>query len=360
MIQGIRLIHELSARRVAYLLSFGERLSTRLLTAFLQKTGLPTTQFAATFIKTTGINYEEDEVNWETTKLLVNETLRSHLQKNTICVVTGFFGTNPNGYISLLGRGGSDFTGAILAVSLDINTVEIWTDVDGFLSADPRVVEDAQIIDEIGFQEASELCFFGAKVLHPKTIRPVIDNGGQVWIKNTFNASQRGTKIIQHAQEDHREVISISSKKVGLLSLDLFATQGRKKAILAQLFKWASDNEIDIDMIAASEAEISFCIEDKYLENAEIKEALSEICPFYIKENRSVVCIVSPKEVKGQIGVAGKIFNAIAECGVSVDMYSQNASEIAQLIVIQSSEVKKVIQNIHEKLVAREILAETA
>ncbi|KAA3626256.1 MAG: bifunctional aspartate kinase/homoserine dehydrogenase I, partial [Bacteroidetes bacterium] len=92
LIQGIGLIHELSARSVAYLLSFGERLSTRLLTAFLQKTGLPTTQFDSTFIKTTGINYEEDEVNWETTKLLVNETLRSNLQKNTICVVTGFFG----------------------------------------------------------------------------------------------------------------------------------------------------------------------------------------------------------------------------------------------------------------------------
>ncbi len=355
LIQGIGLIHELSSRSVAYLLSFGERLSTRLLVCYLQKSGLHASQFDSTFIKTLGKHYEEDEINWEATKLLVSETLRSHIQRHEICVITGFLGTNPQGYISLLGRGGSDFTGAILAVSLDISCLEIWTDVDGFLSADPRLVGNAQIIDEIGFQEASELCFFGAKVLHPKTIRPVIDHGGQVWIKNTFNSGQRGTKIIQHAQEDHREVISISSKNVALISLDLFATQGRKKRILAHLFNWASESEIDIDMIAASEAEISFCIEEKYLEREGLKDALSEICPYYIKENRSVVCIVSPKEVKGQIGVAGKIFNAIAECGVSVDMYSQNASEIAQLVVIHSGEVKKVIANIHQKLVSGKI-----
>jgi aspartate kinase len=356
LIQGIGLIHELSSRSIAYLLSFGERLSTRLLVCHLHNTGLYANQFDSTFIKTEGINYEEDEINWEATKLLVNETLRGNIQRNIISVVTGFFGTNQQGYISLLGRGGSDFSGAILAVSLGINTLEIWTDVDGFLSADPRIVEDAQIIDEIGFQEASELCFFGAKVLHPKTIRPVIDNGGQVWIKNTFNSSQKGTKIVQHGREDHREVISISSKKVGLVSLDLFATQGKKKKILSELFNWAQDREIDIDMIAASEAEISFCIEERYLSMDDFSETLELICPFYIKENRSVVCIVSPKEVKGQIGVAGKIFFAIAESGVSIDMYSQNASEIAQLIVIQSNEVKKVIQNIHEKLVAGNIL----
>lgn len=358
LIQGIGLIHELSSRSVAYLLSFGERLSTRLLVCYLRKRGLHSAQFDSTFIKTEGISFKEDEVNWEATKLLVNENLRTNIQKHDICVVTGFFGTNQQGYISLLGRGGSDFSGAILAVSLGINTVEIWTDVDGFLSADPRIVEDAQIIEEIGFQEASELCFFGAKVLHPKTIRPVIDNGGQVWIKNTFNANQKGTKIIQNAREDHREVISISSKKVGLISLDLFATQGKKKRILSQLFDWAKEKDIDIDMIAASEAEISFCIEEKFLTHDGFTESLEAICPFYIKDNRSVVCIVSPKEVKGQIGVAGKIFFAIAECGVSIDMYSQNASEIAQLVVINSNEVKKVIKNIHKKLVREVHLAE--
>ena len=356
LVQGITLIGELSSRSIAYLLSFGERLSTRLLVCYLQRKGLSATQHDSTFIKTKGINYEEDEIDWESTKSLAINALGNNIQGNIISVVTGFFGTNPQGHISLLGRGGSDFSGAILSVCLEISTLEIWTDVDGFLSADPRIVEDAQLLDEIGFQEASELCFFGAKVLHPKTIRPVIDNGGQVWIKNTFNVELEGTKIIKEARENKREVISISSKKVGLISLDLFASQSKKKQILSELFQLARDNGVDIDMIAASEAEISFCIEVKHLENKYFLDSLMNICPYYIKEDRSVVCIVSPKEVRGQCGVAGKIFNAIADSGVSIDMYSQNASEIAQLIVINTGDVKKVVKNIHSKLVSRNAL----
>ena len=360
VVQGITLIGELSSRSVAYLLSFGERLSTRLLVCYLQKKGLKATQYDSTFIKTKGISYEEDEIDWEATKPLVINTLDNGIQENVIAVVTGFFGTNHQGHISLLGRGGSDFSGAILSVCLQISTLEIWTDVDGFLSADPRIVDNAQLLDEIGFQEASELCFFGAKVLHPKTIRPVIDNGGQVWIKNTFNTELEGTKIIKEARENTREVISISSKKVGLISLDLFASQSKKKQILSELFQLAQENGVDIDMIAASEAEISFCVEVKHLENKNFLDPLMIICPYYIKENRSVVCIVSPREVRGQCGVAGKIFNAIAESGVSVDMYSQNASEIAQLIVINSEDVKNVVKNIHIKLVSKSALLELA
>ena len=353
VVRGITLIGELSSRSIAYLLSFGERLSTMLLVCYLQKEGLSAMQYDSTFIKTNGVNYEEDEINWAATKSSVINALGKNIQENVISVVTGFFGTNQHGHIALLGRGGSDFSGAILSVCLGINTLEIWTDVDGFLSADPRVVEDAQLLNEIGFQEASELCFFGAKVLHPKTIRPVIDNGGQVWIKNTFYPARKGTKIIEKARASNREVISISSKKVGLISLDLFASQGKKKRILSGLFQLAQEQGIDIDMIAASEAEISFCIEVKHLENKGFLDKLATICPYYIKENRSVVCIVSPRDVKGQFGVAGKIFNAIAESEVSVDMYSQNASEIAQLIVIRSEDTNKVVKNIHTKLVSR-------
>lgn len=356
LIQGIGLIRELSSRSNAYLLSFGEKLSTRLLLCLLHKQGLQASQFDTTFIKTQGTNYEEDEINWSATKNLLSAQLSPSLQQDHICILTGFFGTNQLGYITLLGRGGSDFSGAIAAVSLGIPHLEIWTDVDGFLSADPRIVADAQIIHEIGIQEASELCFFGAKVLHPKTIRPVIDKAGEVWIKNTFKPNTRGTKITQNAcQHQGSDVISISSKKVGLISLDLFATQSKKKGILAQLFHWANTANIDIDMIAASEAEISFCIEERFLKQSDYTTALADICPFYIKNDRSVICIVSPKEVKGQIGVAAKIFSAISDSGVSIDMYSQNASEIAQLVVVHSQHVSSVIRSIHTQLVSSKI-----
>lgn len=351
LIRGIGLIREFSERSTAYLLSFGERLSTRLLVLFLIKKGLPAEQFDSNFIKTRGQNFTEDEVQWDETKNAVKAHLEPCIKRKGIPVVTGFFGTNQPGAISLLGRGGSDFSAAILAVSLGIKSLEIWTDVDGFLSADPRIVANARIIDEIGFQEASELCFFGAKVLHPKTIKPVIKRGGEVWIKNTFSPEQQGTRITHKAKETAHTVISISSKKVGMISLDQFATQKSKRTILSELFSLAEREKLYIDMIAASEAEVSFCIEEKHLEKTDFFDAFEKICPFHIKKNRSILCIVSPYNNKGQIGIAGRIFSSLAESGINVEMYSQNASEIAQLIVIHSKQEKNAIKNLHKKLI---------
>lgn len=350
-INNIILIRELSESSIAYLSSFGERLSTRLLTLFLKTKSLNVKQFDSIFIKTQGNNFLEDDIDWSATKKHVQNTLTKVIDDDIIPIITGFYGTNNQGVITLLGRGGSDFSGAILSVSLEIPTLEIWTDVDGFLSADPRIVKDAISIDELGYQEASELCFFGAKVLHPKSIRPVIDNFGEVWIKNTFSPKKLGTKIIQRAKESKHAVLSISSKKVIMISLDLFAIHKSKQVIFSELFSLTEKYEIFIDMIAASEAEISFCIEEKYLSNNYFFDSLQEICPLYSKNDRSIVCIVSPKDVKGQVGIAGKIFGAISDSNVSIDMYSQNASEIAQLIVVKSIEVPNVIKNLHKTLV---------
>lgn len=350
LIRGIGLIREFSERSKAYLLSFGERFSTRILDQYLNKSGISSQQYDSNFIKTVGLNFTEDEVDWDNTCTAVKTTLKSCLDSKKIPVITGFFGTNNQGVVSLLGRGGSDFTGAILSVCLEIPCLEIWTDVDGFLTADPRIVKNARIIEEISFQEASELCFYGAKVLHPKTIRPVIDRQGEVWIKNTFAMDNPGTKITEKAKENKYAVISISSKKVGVVSLDLFATQKSKRQILSELFALTEQQEIYVDMIASSEAEVSFCIEERHLDNENFLQLFKEVCPFYYKKQRTVLCIVSPKDVTGQIGVAGRIFTSIAESGVSVEMYSQNASEIAQLIVVKSSEAKKVIKNLHDKM----------
>lgn len=351
LIRGIGLILEFSERSRAYLTSFGERLSTRLLTAFLKKQGHPVQQFDATFIKTSGKNFLRDEVNYHETKKQVQAVLSTPLQQGISPVITGFFGTNADSVISLLGRGGSDYSGAVLAVSLGVKQLEIWTDVDGFLTADPRIVSEASIIGQIGFQEAAELCFYGAKVLHPKTIRPVIERGGEVRIRNTFKPKSKGTLITQHPSPSRVPVISISSKGVHMITLDLFAIRQNKREVMSALFGLSSNLEINIDMIAASEAQVSFCVESNQDHLDTFLQQLHEICPIDIKKDRSVVCIVSPGDVQGQIGVAGRIFTTIAESGVSVEMYSQNASEIAQLIVVPSAVAHKVIANIHKNLV---------
>lgn len=352
LIKGIGMIHELSERSIAYLSSFGEKLSTRILTLLLQKNKLPAQQFDANFIKTKGKSYWEDEVDWDKTKKAITEILRPKIEQKIIPIITGFFGINNKGITALLGRGGSDFSGAILAVCLNVEKLEIWTDVDGFLSADPRIVKEAKIIEEIGFEEASELCFFGAKVLHPKTIRPIIEKDGEVWIKNTSAPQNNGTRITARAAQNCHEVISISSKKVAMISLDIFTTQKSKSQIFEEIFSLANQKKVFIDMIAASEAQISFCIEAKYLTDMSFFQKLKTIGDIEIFEDREVICIVSPKDVQGRIGVAADIFAAIAKAKTSIEMYSQNASEIAQLIVVKSDVAPQSIARIHEVLVA--------
>ena len=350
VIKGISLIHELSDRSLAYLSTFGEKLATRLLSLILSKQNLPSIQLDSDFVKTKGDYYLEDDILWEETITETKNVLRPLLDKNHIPIVTGFWGVNEKNIICTLGRGGSDFSGAIFAVSLDIPVLEIWTDVDGFMSADPRIVKNATVIKEIGFEEVSELCFFGAKVLHPKTIRPVIENNGEVWIKNTFNPDFIGTKIANNVEDSDHYVSSISSKKVAMLTLDIFGSNKRKSKVFADLFSLADEKDIFIDMIAASEALISFCLKEDHLESANFVKELEKIAPLKIYKNRKIICVVSPKNVKGKHGVAANFFSAIAGQKISVDMYSQNASEIAQLVVVKEADEKKAIQEIHKKL----------
>lgn len=354
LIQGISMIRELSERSRAVLTSFGERLSTRLLTAILNKHADEAVQVDSFFVKTLGVSYWEDEVDWDKTKQATLSHLTPLLDQKKIPIITGFFGENPDGITALLGRGGSDFSGAILAVSLGISHVEIWTDVSGFLSADPRIVKDARILSEIGFEEVSELCFFGAKVLHPKTIRPVVDQGGEVWIKNTFDAQAEGTRIARDVAKSDAVVLSISSKPVTLLNLDLVSMPAhlRKSQILQQLFQLMEKYSICTDMVASSETQFSVAFTGGENKQAFLEEA-HQMGAVSVDDHHSVVAIVSPKEVKEKIGIASEIFQAITNSGTSLKMYSQNMSEIAQLVVVENDRVKDVIAQIHKELVIR-------
>ncbi len=352
IIKGVGLIHEISDRSRAYLCAFGEKLSTRLLTAFLKKEGVNAYQVDSVNVKTEGNDFLEDDIEWESTEKHLGDELKILLSEDKMPVMTGFFGTNPEGSLALLGRGGSDFSGAIVAKSLKWPTLEIWTDVDGFLSADPRVVSDAQLISEIGFEEVSELCFFGAKVLHPKTIRPVTDADGSVWIKNTFKPEVLGTKISKKVSKNCHSAVAISSKKVAIITMDMFGTQLSEKRfdVLEKIFDILRRFKLAPDAMASSEALVSFCVPEGFCADTTFLEELAEIAPTETHCGREVICVVCPEEVKGRPGVAVELFKAVAEVGVSIEMYSQNASEIAQLIVVKGEDAPKTIRSIHEKL----------
>lgn len=222
--------------------------------------------------------------------------------------------------------------------------------MDGFLTADPRLVPEASIIPQIGYEEAAELCFFGAKVLHPKTIRPVIDGGGAVYIRNTFNPSQRGTKVSKEVPQEATMVQSITSKSVLLLLFDVFGTRKHKREILAEIFDLACELEIPIDAIASSEATISICIEDKFLMDKKIVQRFGEIAPLEVSSDRKIICIVSNDYVRGRVGVAASFLGAVSGAGVNIEMYSQTSSEITQLVVVRSEDAHKAIVSIHDRM----------
>ncbi len=350
LFHGIFMIHELSDRSLAYLSSFGEKLSTRLLTSILNKNLDIAVQLDSDFVCTLNDNYLESDINWKKTIKNVKKELIPYLGKK-VPIVTGFFGLNDKNIITLLGRGGSDYSAAILAVSLDIKTVEIWTDVDGFLSADPRILKNTHIIPEIGYTEASELCSFGAKVLHPKTIRPILDNGGEVWIKNTFYPQRTGTKIVSKMKDPINSVLSITSKEAAIFTLNLFGVKigTPKSEVYYSIFNICNKFKTCVDMIASSEVSVSFCLSPSWSENKNFINSLKKIAPLDIQIDKSILCIVSPTHVQGRVGVAASFFQALSSEEISAEMYSQNNQEIAQLIVIKREDTDKAIKAIHNQ-----------
>jgi len=351
LIRGLLLIHEVSSRSRACLAAFGEKLSTRLLAEILKTRALPAVQLDSDFVRTVNGNFENSEVDWVATRKFTLRALAFPLENGQIPVATGFFGRNEAGILTLLGRGGSDFSATILAKSLGWKTVEIWTDVDGFLSADPRIVKNPKLIRDIGFLESSELCFFGAKILHPKTIRPVIEAGGEVFIRNTFFPENPGTRIAQKVPADCHPFVSITTKKVGLFSVDIFGAKFRKSTVFSEIFTTADKLGVSIDAIAASEATISFCVEEKFLKNEKFTAAIQKIAPTEIQTDRTIICLVSPEQVRGRAGVAAELFDALRDAKISVELYSQNASELAQLVVVKTPDAVVAVRAIHDRVI---------
>ncbi len=345
--------HELSDIQKASLIACGERLSVRLLSSILVSKQIDSKSVDSTFIRTRGQSWFEDEIDWDITKLLTLKTLNPLLENKIIPVVTGYFGMTEAGDYSSMGRGSSDFTGAILTVCLGRKQLEIWTDVDGFMTADPRIVKKAEVLKELNYQEVTELCFFGAKVLHPKTIRPVVDNTGEVWIKNTFNGSAHGTRILKKSMAYDREILSIASKKTAVVSLDLFDTQvtAHRTRVMADLFCLFDEYGYSIDVVTSREGEITICFDRKYLDNTDFRLGLESLAPVAYKNDSSVLSLVFSEMAKDNAGVINRITRVLAEQEISLNVISQTASEVCLLLVVLDCDVTSAIGEIHKELV---------
>lgn len=350
--KGVSLIRDLSPRSLDIIVSYGERLSSTIISRIIKDAVLFDSRF---FIKTLD-QFGKHVLDNDSTQKLVHETFDNANFK--VAVVPGFISTDADGDITNLGRGGSDYTAAILAASLDANALEIWTDVDGFMTADPRVIDNTYVIEHLSFIEAMELCNFGAKVIYPPTIYPVFHKNIPIYIKNTFNPSAPGTCISeQRPSPEGKDIKGISSiNDTCLITVSGLCMVG-VIGINARIFNALARQGVSVFLVsqASSENTTSFAVR-----NADADRAVSaletefmaelqtgELNPMQVERNLATVAIVG-ENMRNASVVAGKLFNTLGRNGINVIACAQGASETNISFVIELKNQKKALNVIHD------------
>lgn len=360
---GIFLLKERSLRTMDRMASYGELLSSKIITASLQSDDVSVEWVDSRALITTDSTFGNAAVDF----LHTNNNIQLYFKdlSAAILIAPGFVACDASGIQTTLGRGGSDYTAAIYAAALNADVLEIWTDVSGMMTADPRQVQNATIIPEISYQEAMELSHFGAKVIYPPTIQPVMNQGINVWIKNTFAPDDKGTVIRRSTSSENKIVITgISSiSKIALISLEgsgMIGIPGFSK----RLFEALASEKINVILITQSSSEHSICVginEDDAAEARRVIDAafeyeigLKRVEPLVVETDLAIVALVGDR-MKSHTGISGKLFNALGKNGINVRAISQGSSERNISTVINNKDVKKAINVIHEAFFETEI-----
>ncbi len=360
---GIFLLKELSPRTKDRMASYGELLSSKIIAASMQHLNEKLQWVDARMLIITNSDYGNASVNFAETDKNINRYFNENDAQ--LFVVPGFIAATAAGIQTTLGRGGSDYTAAIFAAALQADNLEIWTDVSGMMTADPRLVLNAKIIPQISYQEAMELSHFGAKVIYPPTIQPVMNKGISVWIKNTFAPQDAGTVIQQsHAAHIANAITGISSiNKVTLISLEgsgMVGIPGFSK----RLFEALASQKINIILITQSSSEHAICVginEENAAAAKQVADAAfayeietKKVEPLIVENDLAIVALVGDR-MKSHTGISGKLFSALGKNGINVRAISQGSSERNISTVINSADVKKAINVIHEAFFEKEI-----
>lgn len=351
LLYGVYLVGDLAPKTKDHLLSFGERLSSYIISNAIGNTPCVDMRH---FIRTNS-NHGNAQVDFDETDINISEVFRDF---KGYAVAPGFIATNEKGQITTLGRGGSDYTAAIIASAVNASILEIWTDVDGFMTADPRKVNKAYVIDDLSYAEALELSHFGAKVLYTPTLHPAYKKNIPIRIKNTFNPEGKGTLISREGGGITRSPIrGISS----IDQIDLVTLQGSGlpgvTGTAMRLFTALASRNINIVLItqASSEFSISFAVKPEDTEEAEkviheefqVEIDYKKIIDISIERDLSVIAIVGEK-MKNTPGISAKLFRSLARNGISVIATAQGSSELNISVVIKHHQLKKGLNSIHE------------
>ncbi len=354
---GISYLGELTPRSRDYVLSFGEKLSTLILTGFLLDSGVRARRLTGEEAGiVTDASFGEATPLMHLTQQRVNETLRPLIEKHEIPVVTGYIAATQDGVPTTLGRGGSDYTATLIGSALGADEVWIWTDVDGMMTADPKIEPAAKTIREISFMEAMEMSHFGAKAMHPRALEPAAKTGLPVRVKNTFNPDGPDTIILQNQRIRSVSVVKAvtSVKKASMVTVSGEGMHGAP-GTAAKALNALGKNGINVLMISqsSSEANISLVVARSDLERTvtALRETLLKDSLFKEITSEADVSIVAAvgAGMKGTPGIAAKLFRAIAERGVNVKMIAQGSSELNVSFVVREDDVLKSVHALHEE-----------
>lgn len=353
---GIVLLGEVTPKSLDYLMSFGERLSTPVVSFALRDIGVDSEHLTG---KEAGVvtdsNFGEARPLIDTTKLRVGHRLEPVLKRGAVPVITGFIGADQHGNTTTIGRGGSDYTATIVAASIGADEVWLWSDVDGLMTADPKLVKDARVLKEVSFAEAMEMALFGAKYMHPRALEPVIETKIPIRIRNTFNVRHPGTVITQNPSRDSQKIVkSVSAiRRTALIDVSGGGMVGAP-GTAAKIFDTLAKNRVNIMMISQSpsESSISMVVRKSDLDKAtttlELNLLGKVIKHIDVSDDVAVIAVVG-SGMRGIKGVAAKVFGAVAKRNINVIMIAQGSSELNLAFVVNDRDCEKAVQALHDE-----------
>lgn len=357
---SVSVLGEVTPRAMDAITSIGERMIVRILACLLRQHGKRCKAMDATELIVTDAKFQNAVPRMDVTRERVSDRLLPLLNDGIIPVVTGFIGATEDGITTTLGRGGSDYTAAILSDCLDADEVWIWTDVDGVMAADPNLVPDARVIPVLSYSEVSEMAYFGAKVLHPKTIRPIIERGTPLWVKNTFRPTSAGTQIVRDPRVADGKIKAVTA----ITGLSMLTVEGRGMlgvpGIAARTFSAVAGQGVSVLMISQASSEQSICFVIPAPKVSSVKQAIEEEMALELARrdidrvwslDDVVIITAVGAGLRHTPGIDALIFGALGRASINVIAIAQGSSECSLSLVVAAEDAAQAIEHIHREVI---------